>query len=97
MLAFTFVLIILRELAFIASGMALCVMAFRLFATGITSGGAEEMTFGDYIKVRGGGPGIVFVCLGAVIIIYSISTAGHLEPSELEALIAFDTECVCDE
>jgi len=64
--------------------MALCVMGYRLFLAGITAGGAEEMTFGKSFKLKGGGPGIVFVALGATIIVYTITTAGRLSPEELQ-------------
>ena len=95
MAAFTFILLTLRELAFIGAGMALCQMGYRLFMAGVEGGGAEEMTFGKYLRLKGGGPGIVFVSLGTVIIVYLIATAGKLEPSEMELLLAFDNECEC--
>lgn len=97
MAGFTLTLLILRELAFIAAGWALCHMAYRLFMAGVDAGGAEEMTLGKYMKLKGGGPGIVFVALGSAIIVYSIYSAGRLEPDELQMLLAADQECVCDE
>jgi hypothetical protein len=90
MTAFTLALLILRELAFIATGVLLCRMGFILFLKGVDAGGAEEFSLGTYIKLKGGGPGIVFVTLGAAVIIYSIATAGRLEGDELEALVDLD-------
>jgi len=92
MVAFAFTLLILRELAFIASGVMLCQMAYKMFLKGVDTGGADEMSFGTYVTVKGGGPGIVFVCLGTVVIVYSISTAGRLEEGELATLASFDQE-----
>ena len=80
MLTFTFAMLLIREVSFILSGMALCHMAYKLFVAGVQAGGAEEMSLGTYIKLKGGGPGLVFVTLGAAIILYTIATAGRLGP-----------------
>ncbi|MDB4278128.1 hypothetical protein N9917_00795 [Deltaproteobacteria bacterium] len=90
MVVFTFTLLVLREITFILSGLALCYMAFRLFLAGVDSGGAEEMTLGKYLKLKGGGPGLVFVCLGAFIIIYTIAKSGRLDKDEMGMLLEAD-------
>jgi len=87
MVLVTFSLLLIREIAFIGSGLALCHMAYKLFIAGVQDGGAEEMTLGKYLKVKGGGPGIVFVTLGAMIILYTISTSTQMEPDEMKTLL----------
>jgi len=90
MTAFALSLVILRELAFIGTGAVLCHMGYRLFLAGVDAGGAEELSLGTYIKLKGGGPGIVFATLGAAVIIYTITTTGRLEPKEFEMLVELD-------
>jgi 5-methylcytosine-specific restriction endonuclease McrA len=75
-----------REMAFVLVGLAMIHMAYRLFLSGIDTGGAEELSVGKWIQVKGGGPGIAFACLGAGIVIYTISMTGRLELKEIVAL-----------
>jgi hypothetical protein len=97
MLQYTISLLFLRELAFILSGVALCWMAYRLFLVGVQEGGAEEVSIGTYLRVKGGGPGTVFALLGAGVLIYAIMHAGRMDSEMLELLIDADAEARLDE
>ena len=79
-------LLFLREMAFVAVGLAMIHMAYQLFLAGVINGGADELTVGTWIKVKGGGPGIAFACLGAGIVVYTIATTGRLELKEIVEL-----------
>jgi len=62
---------VIYDLTYGVIGLLIMFMAYRLFTQGILKGGAQELTFGKWIKVKGGAPGIFFAIIGAAVIIHT--------------------------